>query len=227
MESDEAITVKYNGDNEFEILVNPDEAFEYKRGEIDDFSKVLFVREIFKDAAAADRASAADIDDEFGTKDVLKAAEQLFRKGSLELTTDQKNQLREEKRKQVVNLIARRAMDPQTGNPHPPKRIENALKEVGFHVDPMETAESQFQEAVDKIKPKMPISLEEKELAIRIPNKYSGKCYGKLKNITTVLEEEWGDDALMARVQLPAGMKEKLVSELNSVCHGDLEIKDI
>jgi ribosome maturation protein SDO1 len=227
MDPDEAVTVQYEGDNEFEILVKPDEALTYKNGEIDNFEKVLFVREIFKDAAAADKASAAAIEDEFGTKNILEAAEKLFEQGRLELTTEQKNEMREETRKQVVSLIARRAMNPQTDSPHPPKRISNAMDEAGVTIDPLESAESQFKDVVEKIRPKMPITLDEKHVAVRIPNKYAGKCYGMLKEMTEVIDEEWGDDAFMAKVKLPAGMKSELVDELNSVCHGDLEIRDI
>ncbi|MDY6788611.1 MAG: ribosome assembly factor SBDS [Candidatus Nanohaloarchaea archaeon] len=227
MDSSEAIKVQYKNKNDLEILVKPDEALAYRNGEIDSFEKVLFVREIFTDAGAAEKAGADTIKDEFGTKNVLEAAEKLFQKGKMELTTEQKSEIREEKRKKLVNLIARRAMNPKTGNPHPPKRIENALEEAGVHVDPMKTAEEQFEGAVDKIKPKLPISLEDKELAVKIPNKYAGKCYGKLKNLANVEDEEWGDQAFMAKVTLPAGAKEELVEALNKVCHGDLEIKDL
>ncbi len=226
MDPSEAITVEYKP-KELEILVKPDEALEYKRGEIDSFEKVLFVREIFTDAQAGDKASASTLEDEFGTKNILEAAKKLFDRGNMELTMEQKNDIREEKRKKLVNMIARRAMNPQTGNPHPPKRIENALEEAGVHIDPMESVEAQFEDAVDKIKPKMPISLEDKELAIKIPNKYAGKCYGKLKDLTNVEDEEWGDEAFMAKVTLPAGAKQELVEALNKVCHGDLEIRDI
>jgi ribosome maturation protein SDO1 len=227
MDSDDAITVRYNGDSDFEILVKPDEALDYKNGEIEDFEKVLFVREIFTDAGAAEKASASDIDEVFGTKNIIEAAEELFNNGDMQLTTEQKNDLREQKWNQVVSIIARRAMNPQNNTPHPPQRIENAMEEAGVQVDPMETAESQIGDIVDKLRPKIPITMEEKELAIKIPNEYAGKCYGKLKDMTQVLEEEWGDDGLMARVKLPAGAKSELEGALNDVCHGDLEIRDL
>ncbi|MDY6777852.1 MAG: ribosome assembly factor SBDS [Candidatus Nanohaloarchaea archaeon] len=227
MDPDNAITVTYQGDPDFEILVKPDEALAYRNGDIDDFENVLFVREIFTDAGAADRASAEEVEDEFGTNNIIEAAEELFNSGEMELTTEQRNELREEKRKQVISLIARRSMNPQTNSPHPPKRIENAMDEAGVTIDPMETAEQQIGDVIDKIRRKMPISMEEKEIAIRIPNEYAGKCYGKIQDMAEVLEEEWGDDALMARVKLPAGAQEELEQELNKICHGDLEIKDL
>ncbi len=227
MDSEDAIRVEYNGDRELEILVKPDEAFAYKRGEVDDFDRVLFVQEIFTDARAAERASVEDVEDEFGTRNIVEAAEQVFDQGRMELTTEQRNQLREEKWRQVVNKIARRAMNPQTNSPHPPKRIENAMEEAGVQIDPMEPAEQQISETVDMIRPKIPISLEEKEIAVRIPNKYAGKCYGVLKQHAEVLSEEWGDDAFMAKIKLPAGVQTELMSELESITSGNVEVTDV
>ena len=225
--ADDSIKVKYKGDNEFEILVNPEEAFKFKEGEIDSFERVLFVREIFKDAGAADRASAADIKEEFGTENILEAAEKLFEKGDLQLTTEQKNKKREEKRKRVVSMIARRAMNPKTNSPHPPQRIENALEEAGVNFDPMESEEEQFERAIKAIRPIIPISMEEKEFAVKIPNEYAGKCYGKIKTQAQVLDEEWGDDGFMAKLKMPAGAKKQLETEIQKICHGKATVKDI
>lgn len=229
MESEDAIKVEYNGDNEFEILVRPDEAFEYRRGEFKGgFDKVLFVQEIFEDAQAAERASAEDIEDEFGTTNIVEAAKQLFEEGKMALTTEQRNQLREEKWRQVVNKIARRAKNPQTNSPHPPKRIENAMEEAGVQVEPMESAESQIPDAVEAIRPKIPISLEEKEVAIRIPNKYSGKCHGIIQQrATKVIDEEWGNDAYMAHIKIPAGVLSELMDTLQSETSGAAEATDV
>lgn len=228
MDSEDAITVRYDGEREFEILVDPDEAFAYRRGEIESFDRVLFVQEVFTDAAAAERASMEAVEDEFGTRNVVEAAEKLFEEGDMELTTDQKNQLREEKRRQVVNIIARKAMNPQTNTPHPPQRIENAMEEAGVQVEPMTSAEEQVQEVLDAIRPKIPISMEEKEMAIRVPSTYSGKAYGKIKEMSSeVLEEEWGNDAFMAKVKIPAGVSTNLMEELEEITSGAVEVTDV
>ncbi len=125
-------------------------------------------------------------------------------------------------------MIATRAMNPQNNSPHPPKRIENAMEEAGVQVDAMRDAEEQLQEVIDAIRPKIPISMEEKEIAIRVPNKYSGKAYGKIKQMASeVLEEEWGNDAFMARVKLPAGVQTKLMEELQSMTGGEVEAQDL
>ncbi|MFB6294785.1 MAG: SBDS family ribosome assembly factor, partial [Candidatus Nanohaloarchaea archaeon] len=81
---------------------------------------------------------------------------------------------------------------------------------------------------LDAIRPKIPISMEEKEMAIRVPSKYSGKAYGKIQEMSSeVLEEEWGNDAFMARIRIPAGVSTKLMETLEEMTSGEVEVTDI
>lgn len=229
MDTSDAIRVTYDDNGRtFEILVNPDDALAYKRGDSSkDFENILFVREIFKDVSTGERASQTDVEDVFNTDRIVEAAEEIFDNGRMELTTEQKNQLREEKRKRIINLIARQAMNPQTNTPHPPKRIENALEEITVTIDPLTPAEEQVGDIIEKLRPKLPISLEKKAVALRIPHKYAGKCQGIVQNMTEVQEEEWGNDAYMAKVKLPAGIQKELVNKLNEICSGDFELREL
>lgn len=222
MDTSEAITISYSGGKDFEILVDPELAKKVKFEDEDhEIQRLLFVQEIFTDAGAGERASVDELDAEFGTKQIMEAAEEIFEKGEMELTTDQKADMREEKRKQVVNMIARRVQNPQTGNPHPPKRIENALEEAGFHIEAMDDIEEKFSEAVDMIKPIIPVSLEEKSMAVKIPNDKTGKAYDILQQKTDLEEEQWGNEYFYAKITLPAGILEELMREIQEVTGGD------
>ncbi|MFB6241358.1 MAG: ribosome assembly factor SBDS [Candidatus Nanosalina sp.] len=222
MDTSEAITISYSGGKDFEILVDPDLAKEAKlEGEDHEIQRLLFVQEIFTDAGAGERASADELEEEFGTKNVMEAAEKIFEQGEMQLTTDQKAEMREEKRKQVVDMIARRVQNPQTGNPHPPNRIENALDEAGFHIQAMDDVEEKFQEAVDMIKPIIPVSLDEKTMAVKIPNDKSGKAYDILQQKADLEEEEWGNEYFYAKISLPAGIMEELMREIQEATGGD------
>ena len=64
-----------------------------------------------------------------------------IKNGEIQLTTEYKNKLRDQKRKQIVNLISRNAVDPSNNLPHPPQRIENALNEAKVKIDEFHTAE--------------------------------------------------------------------------------------
>lgn len=228
METSDAIKVRYSSDKDFEILVEPDLAKEAKlEGEDHNIQRLLFVQEIFTDAGEGERASADELEDEFNTRQVMEAAEKIFEKGDMQLTTDQKAEMREEKRKQVIDTIARRAQDPKTGNPHPPQRIENALEETNFHVNAFDDVEEKFQEAVDLIRPIIPISLDEKTVAIRIPADQAGQAYDKLQKAGEMEDEEWGNEHFMCRMTLPAGVLSELMDEIQQMTSGKAEMKEV
>lgn len=224
MDTSDAIKVRYK---DYEIMVEPDLAKEAKlEGKDHDIQRLLFVQEVFKDADKGERASADDLDEDFGTRQVMEAADEIFEKGEMQLTTDQKREMHQDKYKQIVNMIARRAMDPKTGNPHPPQRVENALEEAGFNADAMEDVEAQFEDAIEKIRPIIPVSLEKKTVAIRIPNDKAGKAYDLLKRKADIKDEEWGNEYFMARVTMPAGVLTELMEELQEMTGGQVQMSE-
>lgn len=228
MDTSDAIKVKYKRNKEFEILVDPDLAKEAKmEGEDHEIQRLLFVQEIFTDAGQGERASVDELEKEFNTKQVMEAAEQIFEKGDMQLTTEQKKEMRDDKRKQVVNMIARRAQNPKTGNPHPPERVKNALEEAGFNVDWDSGVEEKFQDAIDQIRPIIPVSLDEKTVAIRIPADQAGPAYDKIQQVADMEDEEWGNDYFMAKLTIPAGVLSDLMEEIQDLTSGKAEMKEI
>lgn len=228
MDTSDAITVQYRDGKQFEILVEPDLAKEAKmEGKDHSIQKLLFVQEIFTDAGEGERASADEIEEEFGTRQIMEAAEEIFEKGDMQLTTEQKAQIREEKWKQLINMISRRVQNPRTGNPHPPDRVENALEEAGFHVQWDSDVEEEFEDAIDELRPIIPVSLEEKTVAIRIPVDKAGKAYDKLQQVADIEEEQWGNDYFTAKVTLPAGVLKELRRELQDMTSGKTEMKEV
>jgi ribosome maturation protein SDO1 len=228
VDTSEAIKIQYRGDKIFEILVDPEPAKEVKFEDKDhDIQRVLFVQEVFTDADKGERASPDELEREFGTKQVMEAAEKVFEEGDMQLTTDQKAEIREEKRQQVISMIARRAQDPKTGNPHPPERVENALEESGFDFDAMEDAESQFDDAIEAIRPIIPVSLDEKTVAVKVPSDSGGKAYNLIQQKAEVLEEEWGNEYFFAKIKVPAGVLTELMDEIQEATSGESEVKDV
>lgn len=228
MDTSDAITVQFKGNKQFEILVDPDLAKKAKmEGEDYDIQRLLFVQEVFVDAGEGERASADELEDEFDTTQVMEAAEEIFEKGKMQLTTDQKADIREDKWKQLVSMIARRAQDPKTGNPHPPQRVENALNEAGFHVNWDSNIEEEFDEAIDILRPIIPISLDEKTVALRIPVDNAGQAYDRIQQVADVEEEQWGNEFFTARLTLPAGVLSELVDELQDMTSGQTEMKEV
>lgn len=228
MDTSDAVTIQYRGDREFEILVEPDLAKETKlEGEKHDIQRLLFVQEIFEDAGEGKRASADDLEQEFGTKQVMEAAEEIFEKGDMQLTTEQKKDMREEKRKQLIDMIARRVQDPKTGNPHPPQRVENALEEAGFNINWNSDLEEEFDEAIDVLRPIIPVSLDEKTVVIQIPVDNTGRAYDKIQNVADVKEEDWGNEFFRCKIEMPAGALSELIDQLQEITGGQTEMREV
>ena len=98
----------------FEILTKPDPALDYRLGKITSVSQVLVSETIYIDAGKGSKASEEKLQENFGTIDSLKIAEIILKKGTLQLTTDQRKQLVEEKRRQIISFISRECIDPKT-----------------------------------------------------------------------------------------------------------------
>ena len=184
--------------------------------------------DIFKDVKQGKRASENEMQKIFNSEDKKKIAEQIIKEGEIQLTTDHRNKLREEKRRKIIGLIHRNGIDSKTGLPHPIQRIELAMDEANIHIDEFKKAEEQIHEILEKLRPIIPIRFEVWKIAVKIPAQYAAQSYRILKNYGTMKKDEWQNDgSLVAIIDLPAGMSEEFENELNSLTKGDLEIKRI
>lgn len=152
--------------------------------------------------------------------------QKIILKGSIQLTAEQKRRMMEEKFKKIVNKISREAINPQTGHPHPPKRIERAMKECKIHIDPFKPVDEQIKEVLKAIRTKIPIKFEKVKIAVKIPGKYVGSSYGTITKYCKILEEEWQDDgSWIGIVELPGGLQNKFYEELSKLTAGEVETK--
>ncbi|MEM0475406.1 MAG: ribosome assembly factor SBDS [Candidatus Norongarragalinales archaeon] len=215
-----------NGER-FEILVDPKAGFEYKIGVRKTLDNVLVAEEVFSDARKGERASAAAVKKIFGTNDVNEVARRIFADGELQLTTEQRRKLVEEKRARIVALIARTAVDPRTHAPHPPQRIERAMEEARVHVDAFKSAEEQVPAAIEALREIIPISVENARLAVKIPAEHSARAFGLLKEFG-LQREEWGEDgSLFCVCEFPAGLQGEFAEKLNKLTSGQAQTKSL
>lgn len=211
----------------FEILVDPELAFKVKQGEKDvNFEELLAVEEIFSDASKGERASEEDLKSIFGTKDVYEVARKIIEKGDIQITAEQRRRMIEDRRKQIVSIIARNAINPQTGTPHPPSRIEKAMEEAGVHIDLHKSIDELVNEVLRAIRPIIPIKFEEVKIAFKIPPQHVGRCMGALRSFGEIEKEEWGSDgSWMAIIRMPAGLQNDFYETLNKLTHGEAETR--
>src|SRR3990170_6034250 len=136
----------------FEVLVKPDAGQRLRDGKEVDLLAEMAIDQIFRDAHKGSKASEEKMTETFGTSEVLDVAGQIIKKGEIQLTTEQRRQMLEAKRKQIVQYIAANAINPQTGAPHPPARIEIAMEEAKVHVDPFKGLEEQVKDVLDALR---------------------------------------------------------------------------
>lgn len=217
--------LKTHGQN-FEILVDCNNALAVRENKNVDMKNVLAAMRIFTDAKKGLEASESGMKQIFQTTDAEEVAKQIIKKGEIQLTSEYRNSLRENKRKQIINLIHRNGVDPTTHTPHPVTRIENALEEIKFHVDEFASIEEQLQDALKKLKPIIPIKFEVKEIAVKIGPEYAAKAYATVKKYGTILREEWRNNGYwVAVVEMPGGMESEFYEKVNKICHGEVEAK--
>ncbi|MCX6712030.1 MAG: ribosome assembly factor SBDS [Candidatus Woesearchaeota archaeon] len=209
----------------FEILVDENKALEYRTGKSVSLSDIIAVDDIFKDVKKGDKASEHDLLSVFKTNDVFKISDEIIKKGDIQLTAQHTAKVREEKRKRIIDLIRRNAIDAKTGLPHPPQRIESAMEEAKVHIDDHKTAEEQVEDVLKKIRVIIPIKFETKEIEVIIPAKFAGQSYHILKKYK-MLKDEWlSNGNLQAIIEIPSGVQDDLFNDLNKICHGEVESK--
>ena len=214
------------GSDHFEILVKPQQALDYKLGKQVPIAQVLMIEEVYSDLGKGTRASEEKLQKYFSTTDPVKIAEEILKSGELQLTTDQRRQLVEDKRKQIVTIITRNAIDPRSGTPHPPLRIEQAMSQIRLSIDPYKSAEEQAKLVIEELRPILPLKLEQMKIAVRVFPEHAARAYNAFKSFGTVTKEEWqADGTLMAVLEMPAGMYGSFIDRVGKLTQGSIQTK--
>jgi ribosome maturation protein SDO1 len=226
---DEAVTARLESHGaRFEVLVDPDAALAIRREEFDgDLEDVIAAEDVFEDASRGDRPAEDDLEEVFGTTDPLEIIPEVIRRGEIQITAEQRREMQEQKHRQLIQRITRNAVNPQMDDaPHPPERIENALEEAGFHVDPMEPVENQVDDALDALRPVIPIRFDEITVAVQLPADYAGSGQAQVRQFGDLEREEWQNDgSWIGVVTFPAGLQNDFYDLVNEVSSGEAETR--
>ncbi|MEB3786854.1 MAG: ribosome assembly factor SBDS [Desulfurococcales archaeon] len=227
MSSHEYVIAKIElGGHRFEILVNPDLAFKYKNGEKVNWDDLLVSDTVYRDARKGLKASPESVRKTFGTEDIKKIADIIIKQGELQLTAAQRRQLLEAKKRQIINYIAKNAVDPKTKLPIPVKRIENLFDELRISVDLNKSAEAQAVEAVKRIARVIPIKLARAIIRVVIPPEFSGRAYSELSRLGELKKTDWRNDgSLVAEIEIPAGAQNDVINEVNRLTKGRAQVQ--
>jgi ribosome maturation protein SDO1 len=205
----------------FEILVDPDLAVKIRHGEAVDIEDAVAAIFVFENASRAEKSSDEALQKVFQTTDFPTIARRIIEKGEIHLTAEQRKHLLAEKRGQIITYIARHAINPQTGLPHPPARIEMAMEEAKVAIDPFRPFDDLVADTMKALRPLIPIRFEEVRVAVKIPAEHAARAYGDIDAFARIEQEEWQKDgSWICVVKIPGGMQQELENLVRKVTRG-------
>jgi len=212
----------------FEILVDPDKANMFKEGKNVSVREIVVSDFVYKDARKGLKASPEELEQVFGTTDVEKIAEKILKEGDLQLTAEQRRQLLETKKKQIIYYISKSAIDPRTKMPIPPTLIEKAMEEVKVAIDLYKSVEEQVPAIVKTISRVLPIRLAKALLGINVPPEYSHKVASQIMRLGETKRVRWANDgSLIVELEIPAGIQNEVIDQINRLTKGNANIRVI
>lgn len=191
-----------------------------------DLNDIFPTFDIYKDLKKGDRCTEEELIEHFDTAEGRKVAAHFMLEGSFSWTQAQRAKWLEKKRKQIITILARNSINPQTKKPHPPNRIEKAMEEARVSIDLNQTAEEQVDSVLKKIQFVIPIRMEAMKMAIKVPAQYAAKAYNLVERYAQVQNSEWQNDgSWIGMITLPAGLQMEMLDKLNKMTHGRVQSK--
>ncbi|MEK6893550.1 MAG: ribosome assembly factor SBDS [Nanoarchaeota archaeon] len=207
----------------YEILVDLDEALKVKAGK-GNLAAAIVSQHVYSDIKKGTTVSNADLIDAFGTTDLYSIAKKIITSGEVQKTQEFRDAEKENKIKQVLNLIIKNAVD-QNNRPYTEERLKRAIEETHYNFD-NRPPEQQMPLLIEKLKILIPIKIETKKIKIIVPASYTGQVYSLLKEYKQ--SEEWlSNGSLQAILNIPAGMQLDFYDKLNSITHGAVQSEEI
>ncbi|MBO4763653.1 MAG: ribosome assembly factor SBDS [Candidatus Methanomethylophilaceae archaeon] len=224
---DDAIMARLESHGEtFEILLDPKVVDLVKQGKEFDIVEYMAVEEVFKNASKGTKPSEDKIKEAFGTDDIGEIARKIVEKGEIHITAEQRKEMLEAKKQQVIAFIAANAINPQTHTPHPPLRIQLALEEAKFHVDPFKPLQKEIDEAMKLLRPLLPIRFEKARIAVKLNGADYGRCYDDIIHYGIVEREEWtADGSWIGVMEVPGGLTNEIADKLKHKTKGTASVK--
>ncbi len=163
-----------------------------------------------------------------GTADVTQVAEMILKQGEIQVSSEYRQKMRDQKRKQIITWIHTHSINPRQNTPHPVTRIENALEEAKVRIDEYKTADEQVEKIVDQLKVVMPIKIAVKVLDVVIPAAHAAKSYSVLRSLGKIMKETWDNEGnWRGRIEIPGGLEFDFYDRINKATNGQNTIEVI
>jgi ribosome maturation protein SDO1 len=163
----------------------------------------------------------------FKTTDQFEIAKQIMEKGDLNMNTDQRRKMVEEKKRQIVEYINKNFVDPKTHLPHPISRINAVIDDSRVGIDPFRRLEDQIKYIIEPLRKLLPLKSEILELTVTVPAQFSGQSFSVFKSIGDIKSEQWlSDGSLQVVLNLNAGLKSSFLDRIGTATKGSAQVTE-
>lgn len=216
------------GSETFEIFANADKALSFKEGKGTDIKEAIVSPKIFTDAKKGMLASEMRLQAVFNTTDTWEIAKIIIREGKVPETQHHREELEQQTKKRILDILSQQSIDPRTNAPHPLTRLENAMEEAKIKINPHQTAEAQLPAILKELKNIMPIKLAITQIEVTVEASNAGKAIPILKQTGKLLNETWlQNGSLIAIIEIFGGLQEVFEQKLMSATKGTAQFKII
>ena len=205
-----------------EILGKPGMITRYREGKCS-LSDALLDETIYSNSSKGEVASESDII-KLGAKG-KELLEIILKTGKYSLTAQEKREMVETRKVEVINFIHDNFIDSSSRVPHPMVRIENALKEIKANIDPEVDAEHNVRSILPKLQTIIRLTETSIEGQVVIPNDKMGQCIGICYNLGNVSREEFGPQNAYITLTVSPGKYDALNDQLSRASQGTAVFK--
>lgn len=209
----------------FQIMLDFKKYIEWKEKKNIPLSDVIVGDSCFSNISKAECANESDLKKEFGTAKIEKIAEDILKKGHVQLTVDERKEIQAKKKKQIIYFICSESIDPQTNCPPTPTRVELALHDAHFNIDIFSNIDDEIKNAIKKIKPILPLIFQKDEIELKIPVKDAHAVGNIIRSRGKILKEKWTSNFWEIIVQIHAGKTTPLLKQLSIACRNEIIYK--
>lgn len=218
--------VRYkHGKHQFEVAAKPGTMTAFREGKAK-LNDVAALDSVFKSFSKGEVASEADLKSCFGEdKTPQQCLQFIFEHGEFQMSSSERQDKMDQKKKEVVNYIHKYYLDPSTKKVHPVVRIEAALQQIKARIDPDKDAERQAQDLISKLCEVIPLKKTEISGTLCIPHAVLGPAMGVVAKYATASRESYDNKGMKCEVTLVPGDYDALMQELSKVTKGDFQFE--
>ncbi len=204
-----------------ELLCKPNTVSKFREGNLT-IDKVVMCEEIFKSIQKGNRTNNGDLENTFGTSNVMECIKIMLEKGDYQISAEERKEKMAKKRSEIIGYIHRNYMDPKTKNAIPVTRIESALEQMKAKIDPDTPVDKLLQPILKKLPSIMPVKKQEgMHAAVKIPHKFLGQSGSLLRRYCVINSERYDSYGCIYEVMMAPNESDGLLKAITKLTQND------